>query len=65
MLTPEDLMCRVQEHTALDQCPLNSTCPKHLAEFAHPRGLYRAEYRGIYWGYMGIMEKKMKTTIIR
>ena len=48
MLTPEDLMCRVQEHTALDQCPLNSTCPKDLAEFARPRGLYR----GRIWGYI-------------
>ena len=22
------------------------------------------EYIGVYWGYMGIMEKKMETTII-
>ena len=28
-----------------------------------PRKLYR-DYRVLYWGYIGIMEKKMETTIM-
>ena len=27
------------------------------------KGRFRGLYRGIYWGYIGIMEKKMETTI--
>ena len=26
------------------------------------KGVYRS-YTGLYWGYLGIMEKKMETTI--